>query len=330
MPRERSDLIFRMFRIIRDLRLIPVALVASACLLVLTLADLSFDGGRWLFSGQAPPRGAALMHASPDMPQPRGKPLSWAQQMFNFPGGEGGAPSDIAPPIDLVAAARARREAANPDITGSITTKAVAPEGAGTAHGPSGPLRAPAAAAGGAAAAGKNTEDGNAVTPVIGTILPPNGVALPSGAERAILERLQQRREQLDTRARELDIRESLVKGAEKRIEARLAELKQVEARIGVETQQKNQAEASRFKALVTMYENMKARDAAKIFDGLDMPVLLQVASQINPRAMADIMAQMAPEMAERLTVEMADKAQAAGKNAPQELPKIEGRPTVP
>ena len=33
------------------------------------------------------------------------------------------------------------------------------------------------------------------------------------------------------------------------------------------------------------MYENMKPRDAAKIFDRLDVDVLLQVASQINPRA---------------------------------------------
>ena len=45
---------------------------------------------------------------------------------------------------------------------------------------------------------------------------------------------------------------------------------------------------------------------------------------------MADIMAQMSPEMAERLTVEMASKAQETGKNDPDALPKIEGHPTSP
>jgi flagellar motility protein MotE (MotC chaperone) len=312
-----------MIRIVRDLRLIPVALVASACLLALTTADLVFDGGRWLAGDSAPPPAAALIHAAPDAPP--GDSLSWAQQMFNFPGGKGGAAVDIAPPLDAAAAARARAEAANPDITGSIVKNGHA--GAGEAQ----PAQAGAPAAG-AADKAKNNKAKNAgtETPIIGTIVPSNSVTLPSGAERAILLRLQQRREQLDTRARELDIRESLVKAAEKRIEARLTELKEVEVRIATETGQKNQAEAARFKALVTMYENMKPRDAAKIFDGLEMPVLLQVASKLNPRAMADIMAQMSAPTAERLTVEMASKAQAAGKNTTGELPKIEGAPTQP
>ena len=54
------------------------------------------------------------------------------------------------------------------------------------------------------------------------------------------------------------------------------------------------------------MYENMKAKDAAKIFDRLDIKVLVEVASQIKPRRMSDILAQMTPEAAERLTVELA------------------------
>ena len=32
------------------------------------------------------------------------------------------------------------------------------------------------------------------------------------------------------------------------------------------------------------MYENMKAKDAAKIFDRLDIKVLIEVATQIKPR----------------------------------------------
>src|SRR6202000_2819060 len=96
-----------------------------------------------------------------------------------------------------------------------------------------------------------------------GTAIPLDGQ--PSGAERAILERLQQRREELDARARELDIRESLIQAAEKRMDGQLSELKETEQRIKVATDQRDQAEATRFKDLVTMYENMKPRDAAKI-----------------------------------------------------------------
>src|SRR6202034_4458718 len=142
-----------------------------------------------------------------------------------------------------------------------------------------------------------------------GTVIPTEP-GQPSGAERAILERLQERRQELDTRARELDIRESLIQAAEKRMEGQLAELKETEANIKVETQQKDDAQAARFKGLVTMYENMKPRDAAKIFDRLELGVLMQVAWKIDPRHMADILAQMSPDTAQRLTVELASQAQ--------------------
>jgi flagellar motility protein MotE (MotC chaperone) len=72
------------------------------------------------------------------------------------------------------------------------------------------------------------------------------------------------------------------------------------------------------------MYDNMKAKDAAKIFDRLDMRVLIEVASQINPRRMSDIMAQMTTEAAERLTIELANRAKEKGSAT--ELPKIEGQ----
>ena len=106
-----------------------------------------------------------------------------------------------------------------------------------------------------------------------------------SPAEQAILERLQERRNELDARARELEMRESLIKAAEKRLEGRVAELKELEARINNAVQTKEEGEAARFKNLVTMYENMKAKEAAKIFDRLDTRVLFEVATQISPAA---------------------------------------------
>jgi len=154
-----------------------------------------------------------------------------------------------------------------------------------------------------------------------------NGRAM-SPAERAVLERLQERRQELEQRARELDIREGLLAAAEKRIEVRVMELKDVEARINAATAKKDEAEVARLKGIVTMYENMKAKEAARIFDRLDIKILLEVASQINPRRMSDILAQMTPEAAERLTVELATRSNQSEKTpALSDLPKIEGRP---
>lgn len=262
-------------RFVRDLRLIPIALFASVCLLVIKVADLALDGSRWI-SGDVPAnREGVLRHAS-DLQNGAGGKQSWAQQMFNFPvNGETGR-TDEAPRTDLplprAELARTNRPPApadDGDITGSIAAEPAAPAAAGAKPAPAKP---------GAEKPGPKEPP---KTPD-GIVIPIDGAKLPSGAEREILQRLQQRREELDKRGRELDIRENMVKAAEQRISAHLAEIKEVEGRIKTETVQKDKAEADRFKGLVTMYESMKARDAAKIFNGLDMDVLIKVASAMN------------------------------------------------
>ncbi|MDB5502046.1 MAG: Flagellar protein FlbB [Tardiphaga sp.] len=250
----------------RDIRVIPVVLVAIFGLAVLKIAGLVIDGG-YVFDYQ-----------------PQVAKKSWAQQTFNFPGGQTSAAVDS-------------------DITGSSGHGAKKEEPA-----------KPAAAA-------------PQVAPPT-TVAPVEPVPTVSPSERAILERLQSRRQELEARAREIDIRESLMKAAEKRIENRVDELKGVEAGIKTATEQKGEAGAARFKGIITMYEGMKPKDAAKIFDRLEMPVLFDIASQIAPRKMSDILGLMQPEAAERLTVELARRASGGDRSASvADLPKIEGKP---
>ena len=151
-----------------------------------------------------------------------------------------------------------------------------------------------------------------------------------SAGERALLERLQARRQELDARARELDLRESMLKAAEKKLEKEAALEKAEEAKSGPSAQRKEKEDADgiRFKGLITMYETMKPKEAAKIFDRLDIKVLIDVATQMKPQIMSAIMAQMSPENAERLTVELAAKSGSDRTLNPSNLPKIEGRPT--
>jgi flagellar motility protein MotE (MotC chaperone) len=125
-----------------------------------------------------------------------------------------------------------------------------------------------------------------------------------SPAQKALLERLQQRRQELDQRARDLELRENLLREAEQRLEARLKELQR--------TENPNNPDAAadapnqKMKNLVTMYEGMKPKDAARIFDKLDMTVLLEVARAMKPVKLAEVLAVMNPDAAQRLTVELA------------------------
>jgi flagellar motility protein MotE (MotC chaperone) len=258
---------------------------------------------------------------------------SWAQQMFNFPDRKNVAAerNDMAflPAIPPLAADRSKADI----VTGSVSERGAAKGdkrkgGAVVAAANDKASKEPGQESGQESGQGSANKDGPANPPPApnGRVVPLTPPPVPSAAERAILERLQERRQELDERARELDIREGLIGEAEKRVDAKLTEIKEGQAQLAVAAQKKD--EAARLKSLVTMYETMKPCDAAKIFDRLDIGVLLEVASQINPRNMSEIMAQMSPDRAQQLTVEMANRAQATPKDGAAALPKIEGRPT--
>lgn len=252
----------------RDIRILPVVLVAVLGLAILKIAGLVIDGG-YVFEYQ-----------------PQAPKQSWAQDVLNFPGGTKPVDNDITGSVH--GGGEKKPEAAKPEVA--------APQAVAVSNTP-----------------------------------PVEQAPKIPDSERAILERLQSRRQELDARAREIEIRESLLKSAEKKLETKVDELKGVEAGIKTATDQKGEADAARFKGIVTMYESMKPKDAAKIFDRLEMPVLFEIASQIAPRKMSDILGLMQPEAAERLTVELARRAAGGERTASTaELPKIEGKPVQP
>lgn len=256
---------------LRNIRLLPVVLVAVAALALLKTLGLVFDG-HYLF-------GAAQNQAQSK------SQLSWAQDMLNYPGGTRPASEEL------------------DDITGAA---------GGGAPKPAAPETKPAE-----------------LKPLEGVPIFPDPRQQIPQSERAVLERLQDRRQELETRARELDIRENLLKAAEKRLEGKTDELKAIEQRIAAATQKKEEADNARLKGVVTMYEGMKPKDAARIFDRLDMAVLYEIVSQVKPAKMAEILAAMSPEAAERLTTELARRAGTEKSSSIADLPKIEGKPLV-
>lgn len=152
-----------------------------------------------------------------------------------------------------------------------------------------------------------------------------------TGAKAAVLERLGERRKALDARERELDMRDVLLKAAEKRLEARIGELKDIEARIEAAVRKREAEKKAQLKGLVTMYENMKPKDAARLFSELNINVLVDLVEQMNARKMADILANMDGRAAERLTLAIAARGREKAFPTVAEaeaLPKIEGQKT--
>ena len=288
----------------RDLRLIPVVAAAAAALFALKTTSIVIEGGYTLIASRAAlAQGLGESNKGYDMPPPAAlEDTSAAPRSNRITGGPARVPTN----------SWVREVYAPGEYTGSVA----APKPEAKAD------PAPALANGAASPAPANGAAGAAAAPV-DAVKP----AMTAG-ERAVLESLQQRRQELETRSRELEVRDSLLKAAEKRIEQRLQELKEMEARVTGVEKKKDEEEAAKFKSLVSMYENMKAKDAAKIFDRLDLRILVEVVNAMNARRMSDILGLMTPEAAERLTIEIANRSGAIGKtSAPAELPKIEGRP---
>lgn len=175
-----------------------------------------------------------------------------------------------------------------------------------------------------AASAGENPDDKSASKP---TAAPRGRVSETSKSELAVLEGLANRRKQLDTRERKIDLRENLLKAAEKRIEARITELKAIEAKIERELKKRDDRRKAQYDNLVKLYSSMKPKDAARIFNTMELEIMTGLSLQMKPRVLSAIMAAMKPTVAQRLTLEMATQGNPNRKSAAV-LPKIESQKT--
>lgn len=151
---------------------------------------------------------------------------------------------------------------------------------------------------------------------------PPPPEAMPA-SERAILEHLAGRRDTLKQRSDALDLREQLIGSAERKLETGIDALKQGEGSAEGGANQRAEAEKAALKNIVTMYETMKPKDAARVFDRLTLEVLVPIVLAMNPRKMAEVLALMQSEPAEKLTIALANRAR--GTQPPSQAPSVAG-----
>jgi flagellar motility protein MotE (MotC chaperone) len=119
---------------------------------------------------------------------------------------------------------------------------------------------------------------------------------------------LSKRRQQIVEQEKALAAREALLLAAERELDAKLRELTGLRTEIEGLLKQQSDEEKARIASLVQVYENMKAKDAARVFNTLDMDVLLEVMSAMSERKIAPIMAEMNPERARAVTVLLSQK----------------------
>jgi len=143
--------------------------------------------------------------------------------------------------------------------------------------------------------------------------------------EVELLQKLAERRASLDKRAAEQSQREVLLEAAEKRIDEKIAKLEALKKDIAALVDKQSAEDDARLKSLVKIYETMKPQDAARIFEQLDMPVLLGVVERMKERNAAPILAALDPAKARAVTLALAERrerqAKAEAMASPQKAP---------
>ncbi len=129
-----------------------------------------------------------------------------------------------------------------------------------------------------------------------------------SDVKMEMFEDLMERRKNLEKKEREFHVREALLEAAEKELGRKYSELSSLKSEIEGLLDLQEGEEKARIGSLVKIYEGMKPKDAARIFDTLDLDVLVSVLSKMSERKISPVLAAMNPERARTVTIMLAEE----------------------
>lgn len=123
-----------------------------------------------------------------------------------------------------------------------------------------------------------------------------------------ILKHLSERRQELDKRAHEIEERETLLNLTEQRVDKKITDLKKMQDDIRKILGDADAEYTKQVASMVKIYETMKPKDAARIFEAMDMPTLLEVASRMKESKAAPVIAAMNAAKARDLSAQLMAK----------------------
>jgi flagellar motility protein MotE (MotC chaperone) len=127
-----------------------------------------------------------------------------------------------------------------------------------------------------------------------------------TAAERALLEQLRARRSEIEAREQAVVAQEVVLAATERRLARRVEELAAMQQRLEALERGRAEREEAGWRGLVRTYEAMRPRDAAAIFNELEMPVLVEILDRMGERKAAPVIGAMRAEQARAVTAELA------------------------
>ena len=131
-----------------------------------------------------------------------------------------------------------------------------------------------------------------------------------SSVKMEVMEDVARRSTKLDQQENSLNAREALLKATELEIDRKYQEMTKLRTEIEGLLGKQTEEEVKRIVSLVKIYEGMKPKEAARIFDTLDLDILVSVVSKMSERKISPILGLMTPERAKTLTIMLAEQKQ--------------------
>jgi flagellar motility protein MotE (MotC chaperone) len=124
--------------------------------------------------------------------------------------------------------------------------------------------------------------------------------------QMAVFNKLEERRKALDFKEQELQKLEEELQKQKSLIEARFKELDQMRDKISERLNEKVKVDQEKVSQLVEVYSNMKAQNAAKVFEEINEDLAVEVLGKMKKKNMADILNLLKPDKAQRLSEKFA------------------------
>lgn len=123
-----------------------------------------------------------------------------------------------------------------------------------------------------------------------------------SKSEIAILQDLAKRREALNLKDKEIEKKALQLKITEEEIQKKLEQLQAYETKLRNLMQEYSAKEKEKLMTLVKLYTSMKPKDAARIFNTLDIELSTAILNEMKPSASSAILSQMDAQKAKAVT----------------------------
>ena len=119
---------------------------------------------------------------------------------------------------------------------------------------------------------------------------------------KELLQQMATRRSELDQWKKDLDLRASLIEASSVKLDEKIAKLEELKTATQKLLDEYKVEDDKKLKSMIKVYENMKPKDAAGVFDKLDMPILLEIAGEMSERRLSAILAKMNGDKAKEVT----------------------------